>query len=147
MGSVTGLAAMPGLGAYSMSKFALQSMADVLRLELSPWGIRVILIQPGTIETPIWEKGIDEWAAFSRDAPEALHELYGPQIKAVKGMVKYARGHATEAQVVADAVADALLSPRPRSRYLIGGGVRQQWLLSKLPDAWRDRVLRKLMRL
>jgi len=147
MGSVSGLLAMPGLGPYCMSKHALESMADVLRLELGPWGIHVALIEPGTIETPIWEKGFSKWEAFTEKAPEEMQDLYGPQIKSVKGMVKQARREAKPAQIVADAVAHALTSPRPRARYLIGGRALQQRFLSKLPDSWRDWALRKMMRL
>jgi len=147
MGSVSGLLAMPGLGPYCMSKHALESMADVLRLELAPWGIHVALIEPGAIETPIWEKGFSDWATFTQGAPETLLELYGSQIKSVHGMFKQARREAKPAQVVAEAVAHAFTSPRPRARYLVGGRAAQQRFLSKLPDSWRDWVLRRMMRL
>lgn len=146
IGSVSGLVAMPGMGPYCMSKFAIEALGDVLRLELSPFGIRVIVVEPGTIETPIWDKGHAEWDEFAEAAPEALHELYGRQNKSVKAIAKHVRSKAHSAQVVADAVADALTAPRPKIRYLVGGQARQQWLLSKLPDSWRDRALRKLMR-
>lgn len=145
--SVSGLVAMPGMGPYCISKHALEALGDVLRLELARFGIQVVLVEPGTIETPIWSKGHAEWDAFADTAPEALHELYGSQIHAVHGMVKYARSKAQPAQIVADAVTHALTATRPKIRYLIGGRSRHQWLLSKLPDAWRDRALRKLMRL
>jgi len=146
MGSVSGLLAVPGFGPYSMSKYALEAMADVLRLELSPWGIQVALIQPGAIETPIWEKGFSHWDRFEPTAPRAMQELYADQIKSVRGVAKHSQGQAQPAQVVADAVAHALTSPRPRSRYLVGGGAGQQKFLSRLPDSWRDRLLRKMMR-
>jgi NAD(P)-dependent dehydrogenase (short-subunit alcohol dehydrogenase family) len=56
MGSIAGRSALPFLGAYAMSKFALEAMADSLRVELRPWGIHVVLVEPGTIATPIWTK-------------------------------------------------------------------------------------------
>ena len=56
MGSVAGRSALPFLGAYAMSKFALEAMADALRVELAPWGIHVAIVEPGTIATPIWTK-------------------------------------------------------------------------------------------
>jgi len=146
MGSVSGLLAVPGFGPYSVSKFALEAMADVLRLELSPWEIHVALIQPGAIDTPIWEKGFSHWDRFEPTAPRAMQELYADQIKSVRGVAKHSQGQAQPAQVVADAVAHALTSPRPRSRYLVGGGAGQQKFLSRLPDSWRDRLLRKMMR-
>src|SRR6185312_11409457 len=56
MGSVGGRSALPFLGAYAMSKFALEAMADALRLELGPWGMHVSIVEPGTIATAIWTK-------------------------------------------------------------------------------------------
>ena len=56
MGSIAGRSALPFLGGYAMSKFALEAMADALRVELAPWGIHVSIIEPGTIATPIWTK-------------------------------------------------------------------------------------------
>jgi len=146
MGSVSGLLAVPGFGPYSVSKFALEAMADVLRLELSPWEIHVALIQPGAIDTPIWEKGFSHWDRFEQTAPRAMQELYADQIKSVRGVAKHSQSQAQPAQVVADAVAHALTSPRPRCRYIVGGGAGQQKFLSRLPDSWRDRLLRKMMR-
>jgi NAD(P)-dependent dehydrogenase (short-subunit alcohol dehydrogenase family) len=146
MGSVSGLLAVPGFGPYNLSKFALEAMADVLRLELSPWEIHVALIQPGSIDTPIWEKGFSHWDRFEKTAPRAMQELYADQIKSGQGIAKHSQRGAQPAQVVADAVARALTSSRPRSRYLVGGRAGQQRFLSKLPDSWRDRLLRKRMR-
>ena len=56
MGSISGLNALPLLGAYAMSKFALEAMTDSLRVELAPWGIHVAVVEPGTIRTPIWTR-------------------------------------------------------------------------------------------
>ena len=52
MGSISGRSALPFLGAYAMSKFALEAMADALRVELAPFGIHVAIVEPGTIATP-----------------------------------------------------------------------------------------------
>ena len=56
MGSIGGRSALPFLGAYAMSKFALEAMADALRVELAPFGMQVAIVEPGTIATPIWSK-------------------------------------------------------------------------------------------
>lgn len=58
MSSIAGLAASPFLGPYAASKFALEALSDALRLELHPWEIEVVLIEPGNIATPIWQKGL-----------------------------------------------------------------------------------------
>ena len=56
MGSIGGRTASPFLGAYNASKFALEALADALRIELQPWNLYVSLIEPGSIATPIWSK-------------------------------------------------------------------------------------------
>src|SRR5581483_7822637 len=66
VGSIAGRSALPFLGAYSASKFALEAVADALRIERAPAGIRVSLVEPGTIATPIWQRAAadaDELAA------------------------------------------------------------------------------------
>src|SRR5262249_24877925 len=76
MGSVAGRSALPFLGAYAMSKFALEAMADALRIELAPWGIHVAVVQPATIATPMWTKpqrGLDA-------LPPETAELYGARL-------------------------------------------------------------------
>ncbi|HEV2664213.1 MAG TPA: SDR family oxidoreductase, partial [Blastocatellia bacterium] len=56
IGSVLGRLAIPFMGAYSASKFALEGLTDALRIELRPWGIHVSLIEPGPVATPLWSK-------------------------------------------------------------------------------------------
>ncbi|MFN8511741.1 MAG: SDR family NAD(P)-dependent oxidoreductase [Chloroflexia bacterium] len=55
--SVSGRIASPFLGAYAASKFALEALSDSLRVELLPWGLAVVLVEPGPVATPIWGKG------------------------------------------------------------------------------------------
>jgi NAD(P)-dependent dehydrogenase (short-subunit alcohol dehydrogenase family) len=54
--SILGRFALPGSGIYSASKFALEAALDVLRLELAPFGVRVVLVQPGVIDTPLYQR-------------------------------------------------------------------------------------------
>jgi NAD(P)-dependent dehydrogenase (short-subunit alcohol dehydrogenase family) len=76
IGSMSGRLAVPMTGAYSASKFAVEALADTLRMELSPWGLAVSLIQPGAIKTPIWDKGREQLVAMTdRYTPEALESL------------------------------------------------------------------------
>ena len=84
MGSISGLNALPLLGAYAMSKFALEAMTDALRVELEPWGIHVAIVEPGTIKTPIWTRERPD------PPPEAL-SLYGARIDAFRRLARGAR--------------------------------------------------------
>lgn len=58
IGSISGRVAAPMMGPYSASKFALEAIAETLRHELRPWGIRVVLIEPGAVKTAIWDKAV-----------------------------------------------------------------------------------------
>ena len=64
--SANGRLSVPGVSAYSASKFALSGFADAMRLELEPWGIRTILVEPGALATDIRVRGIERWAAWQR---------------------------------------------------------------------------------
>jgi len=134
MGSISGLNALPLLGAYAMSKFALEAMTDALRVELEPWGIHVAIVEPGTIKTPIW----------TRERPEPSSEaisLYGPRIDAFRRLaVKRGTAGATP-EAVADAVEHALTAPKPRTRYLVGRDAKLRARVERLPDRVRDRVI------
>ena len=71
--SIAGLAATPFLGAYCGSKFALEAMSDALRLELAPWGIAVSLIEPGAVQSQIWERAtMAATRTLTGVAPESL---------------------------------------------------------------------------
>lgn len=61
MSSVSGLITLPGTGAYSASKYALESLADALRMELRPWRIPVSLIEPGPTRTDMWGGALDDY--------------------------------------------------------------------------------------
>ena len=71
VGSVSGRYATPFMGAYNASKFALEGIADAMRMELRRWGIRVVLVEPGSIDTDLWRDALDTAdESRSRMAPE-----------------------------------------------------------------------------
>lgn len=141
IGSIAGLSAMPFTGPYSASKFALEALADSLRVELRPWGIEVVLIEPGVIATPIWETSTAAADRILADAPPTLQEFYGERLeglrrRAAKGM------EGLPPDVVAKAIEHALTANTPRTRYLIGRDARTRlWLERMLPARARDRVI------
>lgn len=143
--SIAGRSATPVTGAYGASKFAVEALSDALRLELARWGIRVSLVEPGAVATPIWEKTTAETqAAVDALAPEA-HALYAPLIEAMRAHVGKAANRATAAAKVTDAVVHALTSPAPRIRYVVGRDARIRLALEALPTAWRDRLMRRYL--
>ncbi len=140
--SIAGLAATPFLGAYCGSKFALEAMSDALRLELAPWGIQVSLVEPGAIQSQIWQRAtMSATRTLGGVAPEAL-ALYAQPLSRLHEVMAGAAARAIPADVVADVVARAILASCPRTRYLVGKDARFRALLKRiLPDRVQDRLL------
>jgi NAD(P)-dependent dehydrogenase (short-subunit alcohol dehydrogenase family) len=143
--SVNGQVSMPMLGAYSASKFALEAAADALRMELKPWRIPVVIIEPAQTDTDMWRTAeqmvVDTEAALT---PE-LRALYGRHIAGLKKFVPVSQRMAVPTEKVSTLVEHALVTRRPRARYVVGFGPRlQAGLVPKLPAAVRDLVLRKV---
>jgi NAD(P)-dependent dehydrogenase (short-subunit alcohol dehydrogenase family) len=145
IGSTSGRLAIPMGGPYCASKFAIEALTDSLRMELKPWGIQVAVVQPGAIDTPIWEKSLAAGDALLASLPPRMMELYASLIdKVINGAKNSAKG-AVSPQCVADAVAHALTDAKPKTRYLVGKDARVQMLLTYLPDRWRDYLIMKLI--
>ncbi|MEW5723212.1 MAG: SDR family oxidoreductase [Thermodesulfobacteriota bacterium] len=141
IGSIDGKAVTPFQGAYGTSKHALEALADILRMELSPWGIWVSVIEPGDIATPIWAKSLALAETMLGRLPQRAHELYGPLMATALATAKKMAGRAKPPDTVARAVAHALTSARPRARYMVGADARLRYLLEILPVRWRDRLI------
>jgi NAD(P)-dependent dehydrogenase (short-subunit alcohol dehydrogenase family) len=138
--SISGLLAMPGVSVYAGSKHAVEAVTDSLRVELRPFGIRVIAVAPGGVQTPIWEKGAARDAA-AREDPDAaeLRRLYAPLVRLLEKL--NARPGGVPPETVAGTVVEALETAKPKNRYLVGGDAKGLALLNHLPDALRDRVI------
>lgn len=142
MGSIAGRGAMPLMGPYAASKFALEAMTDALRLELQQWGIGVSIVEPGAIATPIWEKSGKDAAGLEATMPRELLSMYAMLVAAVRKVVGEASARAIAAETVAQAVEHALTAPRPKTRYLVGTDAKLRALMIKLlPDRLSDAVL------
>ncbi len=144
MGSIGGRSALPFVGAYNASKFALEAIADTWRVELAPWRVHVSIIEPGAIRTPIWEKSATESASEWEQLPSSAHQGYGRILKAMPKILRAMNARGVPPERVAQAVAHALTSPRPRNRYVVGMDARWRLWLERLPDALRDRIIRRL---
>lgn len=140
--SISGLTATPFLGPYAASKFAMEALADSLRRELLPWGIKVSIVQPGRIETPIWEKSLAAADDMLENLPSKACEYYGAMMTKIKEGVSKRQGQGTPVDVVAHTVYNALTSPRPKTRYLVGWDAKAVALVVKLVPDW---VLDKLI--
>jgi len=139
MSSIAGRISNPFMGAYCASKHALEAYSDALRMELAPWGIRVVLIEPGPIKTPIWEKS----EAAAREILESVEpeewEIYHEGIQRMGEVAELSIRVAPQASKVARCVSHALESALARRRYPVGRLIRLQLYAGLLaPHALRD---------
>jgi NAD(P)-dependent dehydrogenase (short-subunit alcohol dehydrogenase family) len=144
-GSLSGVFTTPLLGPYCMSKYAMEALCDALRLELKPWGIKVILLQPGAIATPIWDKGIRKSEESFDVAPQQLRELYTPMIEDVQHLMRRIERSAAPTDVVAKSLLRAVSARRPKPRYTMGQSARAQHVIARLPTRLRDWLIARLL--
>src|SRR4051794_9358417 len=141
--SLSGRVATPMTGPYNASKFALEGLVDALRMEVRPWGVRVVLVEPAQTDTDMWR---DAEAAFhgavAALAPEQ-RELYAGHIEGYRKSIPRSQKMASSVDGVAETIERALTASRPRARYVVGLGPRVQGVMSSLaPTAAMDAVLR-----
>ena len=123
---------------YHASKFAVEGLSDSLRVEVAEFGIKVVIIEPGSIRS--------EWSAIAADQLEATsaNTPYARQAKVVGAVLRRVDRSqmASGPEVVAEVIAKAVQSAKPRTRYVVGGGARSILLAERiLPDRGFDRFI------
>jgi NAD(P)-dependent dehydrogenase (short-subunit alcohol dehydrogenase family) len=141
--SLSGRVSTPMSGAYNASKFALEGMADALRMELAPWGVKVALIEPAQTDTDIWRSAEEDAERATALLDPHHRELYARHIAGYRKTIPRSQRMAAPAEGVAAAIEKALTDRRPRARYVVGGPARAQALLAQLtPSPVLDLLLR-----
>jgi len=151
IGSETGRMTPPLMGPYSASKHALEAVANALRMELYPTGIRVSILEPGSVRSEIWRKADEQNAAMANDEPR-MRELYGREADVLRTMPSQIVRFALPAERVGRLVRRVLNARSPRARYVIGLDARlliafYGWLPTRFTDfatAWTVRLLARL---
>ncbi|MDF2723878.1 MAG: short-chain dehydrogenase [Paenibacillus sp.] len=137
--SVSGLAGFPGYAAYAASKFAVEGFSESLRHEMLPFGVKVVLVEPGAYKTPIWGKGL----ARIRVRPDSP---YGDKLQAVMRYSQQTAASAPDPQQVADRIGEVATAASPKLRYPLGRGSRLLlWGKALLPWKWFEAVIRKAL--
>lgn len=143
VGSLQSHYGLPNLSVYSATKFGVRGFADALRVELSGTGVRVVAVDPGSIATPIWQKGARQLQETIGRSSPAIVERYG--LKGFAEAMARVASRGLDAEVVAAFVERAVRSPRPRARYLVGRDARISSLASRLlPTGQRDALARRM---
>jgi NAD(P)-dependent dehydrogenase (short-subunit alcohol dehydrogenase family) len=114
-----GRVALPYTGAYHASKYGIEAIGDALRQELAPWGIKVVLILPGAIDTEIWARGEVIADKMYEESP-LTRELYGSQTDKYREFIHKVAKDAIPADKVAARIEVALEKRRPKARYMVG---------------------------
>jgi NAD(P)-dependent dehydrogenase (short-subunit alcohol dehydrogenase family) len=147
MSSIGGRIAGPLFGPYAASKFGLEAVSDALRREVADLGVRVVVIEPGAIATPIWGKGIavgDEIVAHGDPTARARYERLIAKIRAA------AEANARDGlppSAVAEVIGEAMTADRPRTRYLVGREAKVRAALARaLPDRVFDALIARALR-
>jgi len=141
MSSVSGLITLPGTGAYSASKYALESLADALRMELRPWRIPVSLIEPGPTRTDMWGGAVDDYDRMTSQLSPAHRELYASHLAGNRKLLGRMQKLTGDPQKVVKAVDRALTSRHPKRRYRCDNLSRAQLALTSVtPTAINDAV-------
>jgi NAD(P)-dependent dehydrogenase (short-subunit alcohol dehydrogenase family) len=145
-GTIINITSMGGriytpLGAwYHATKFALEALSDCLRMEVEPFGIKVVVVEPGGIQT--------EWGGIAAEKLRAVSGAgpYADQARAVAESLSSEanRRRLSPPTLIADTIARAVTARRPKTRYAVGYGARPMILLhSVLPNRWFDALMRR----
>ncbi len=146
--SIGGRIALPLAGPYASSKFALEAASDSLRRELRPHGVEVIVVEPGGVKTPIWEKGGAKADEIQAGLPPEAEELYGELVAAIRAETeKIATDTGLPPSAVAEVIGEAMTARKPRTRYPVGRDAKSRMLIARLlPDRLFDRLIDRALR-
>jgi NAD(P)-dependent dehydrogenase (short-subunit alcohol dehydrogenase family) len=142
--SIGGRVAMAYTAPYAASKHAIEAFGDALRVELRNSGVQVTLFEPGSVATPIWDKGRAE-AERVRIPPE-LQKQYGHVPAAMDKVLQDTARRGIAPERVAESIERALTARRMKSRYVLGTDAKAMLLVKRLlPDLLFDRVARRAL--
>jgi NAD(P)-dependent dehydrogenase (short-subunit alcohol dehydrogenase family) len=144
IGSTASLLSVAGASVYSASKFAVRAITDALRLELRPFGIAVVLVAPGAVESPIWNKGRLYKEELRKTLSPEIADLYQPLARFGDRLTEEMKR--IPASTVAELIADVLARRKPRPYYLVGKDAKGAAKAAKLPRGLLDWIILKHMK-
>ncbi|MCW8400349.1 SDR family NAD(P)-dependent oxidoreductase [Legionella sp. PATHC038] len=128
IGSISGTICRPFFGPYSISKYGVEAFSDTLRIELMIYGIDVVLIRPGMVDTPIWHKNEDQ---VSEDT--LRQSIYAKSLLKFKSYIYHkVELSALPAKKVGELVNKILSNPHPKTSYVLVPNLFADWILPML---------------
>ena len=148
VGSLSGLLTTPFLGGYCASKYAVEAVNDAMRLELKSSGVKVSLIEPGSIATPMWKNSLQA----AKDLEKKMHTDYSSYYAKAVGNFRDVAIKTGDAGIppekVAKKIEHALFSDNPKTRYLVGKEAVSYAIIKKLlPDKAFDYLICKELKM
>lgn len=141
VGSIGARVAPPFVTPYVASKGAVRSLSDSLRRELLPLGVKVVLVEPGAIDTPIWQKGLDASDAQLEGLPAALRTVYGTRLTGFRRLTEKTSRGAISVEECAAVIVGALLDRRPPAQVYVGRAAKLNAVAQVvLPTGLFDRI-------
>lgn len=138
--SIGGKVALPYVSPYAASKHGIEAVGDSLRREMAQFGVKVSLVEPGAVATPIWDKGSNEATELRERATPEQVEAYGQVMERFEKLFIEAGRGGVPPDDVADAVEHALTASKPKTRYVIGRQAKIRAAVARyLPDRFLDR--------
>jgi NAD(P)-dependent dehydrogenase (short-subunit alcohol dehydrogenase family) len=142
--SIGGKVAMVTYGAYAGSKFALEAVSDSLRREVADFGVKVVVVEPGSVKSEMAERGIASVHRITATTSADQHQRYDALADAVIAQTRSFASSGVPAERAAKVIAKAVTASRPRTRYTIG---RDAATISRLARLASDRFLDRMLRL
>src|SRR3954462_5320433 len=140
--SIGGRIASPFMSPYNTSKFAVEALGESLRQELAPWEIDVVVIEPGSIDTPIWSKGAETIGDQKTSMSATEKRLYRKQLDRMEEVLSETASRGIAPEKVAKVIHTAISSHNPNHRYLVG---RDAKIAARLKGTLSDRTFKKLI--
>ncbi|CAF1685460.1 unnamed protein product [Rotaria magnacalcarata] len=137
--SVAGILTVPMKSAYSASKYALESFSDCLRREMFPWGLRVSIVEPGPMRTPIIEGHNEFMNKFWNHLSEDVQARWGEdflRVQAKNISENFLYCHAEDPNKVVEVLEHAVLNSKPEIRYRPGWQSKYFFLPLSMAPVW-----------
>jgi NAD(P)-dependent dehydrogenase (short-subunit alcohol dehydrogenase family) len=139
--SVGGKIAMATYGPYAGTKFALEAVSDSLRREIAPFGVQVVVVEPGAVRTEMAGRAIATAHELASTMTPEQSQRYGGLVQAVTAQSASHTKSGLPADAAAKVIAKAVTARKPRTRYTIG---RDTAVLTRLARILPDRTLDRL---
>jgi NAD(P)-dependent dehydrogenase (short-subunit alcohol dehydrogenase family) len=135
--SLAGKHGNPLVSAYSASKHAIEGLSEGLRRELMLFGIDVVIVAPGAVKTPIWDKAEEVDISIYKNSP------FLPALEKIRAFMLQLAAKGLPAERIAEIIATALTTAKPKTRYQIAPDPLFQLMVDVLPTRMLDRILAK----